>query len=132
MLERYLIPLAPYALLALTLIAGLVIFASLEREIGRLKVRLAHQPNDRSPGAGLQKQLDDLNARLSDSERRAAAAPPALPLGRTSFNSAKRHQAIRMLRHGHPAENIATFLSMPRKQVDLLLKIDRLDAGGAF
>ena len=127
MLERYIIPLAPYALLALTLVAGLLVCGSLEREIGRLKSRLAHQAKEVSLGAELQKQLDDLNARLSDSEQRAAATP-ALPLLRTSFNAAKRHQAVRMFRHGHLAENIATFLSVPRKQVELLQKIDRLSS----
>ena len=90
MLERYLIPLAPYVLLALATIAGLFIFASFEREIQRLKSRLRQKDREFAGQEKLQIRLDDFDARLHDAEQRAtlpvqpAAVKPSLNLDRKS------------------------------------------------
>jgi len=126
MLERYLVPLAPYALLALAAVAGLFIFISVEREIRRLKSRLEPLKNTELAGQHeLQIQLDDLSARLREAEERSSAPIQAQP-ATSGVNLNKRNQVIRMSRRGQPAANIAASLSMSRREVELLLKIHAL------
>jgi hypothetical protein len=126
MLERYLVPLAPYALLALAAVAGLFIFVSVEREIRRLKSRLEPLKNSELVGRHeLQMKLDDLSARLREAEERYSVPIQAQP-AKSGVNLNKRNQVIRMSRRGQPAANIAASLSMPRKEVELLLKIHGL------
>ncbi len=48
------------------------------------------------------------------------------PAGTNSFNPGLRIQAIRMIRAGEPAAEIATELRVPRNQVELLVKVQRL------
>jgi hypothetical protein len=124
MLERYLIPLAPLILVALVSIAGLLFFASLEKEIRRLKCLVREQhASDPVPISELNARLDDLGARVRDAEERAGILPPP-PMPRlNSLNLNKRTQAIRLARKGEPANHIAASLSIPRKEVELLLKV---------
>jgi hypothetical protein len=133
MLERYLVPLSPYALLALAAVVGLFILVSVEREIRRLKSRLRTESNRESASldAGrdeIQIKLDDFSVRLQEAEERYRAPVPAAP-AKPGLNMNKRNQAIRMSRRGQPADNIAASLSMPRREVELLLKIHGLSAG---
>ncbi len=126
MLERYLLSLGPYALQAAGLIACLLIFLSLKQEIQRLKLRLDRQQADEAASArDLKLRLEAMTLRLRDSEDRAgvlvAPEPP-----RSGLNLTKRSQVIRMSRRGERAENIAASLSLPRGEVDLLLKINAL------
>jgi hypothetical protein len=126
MLERYLIPLAPYALLALVLIACLFMFCSFDRDIRRLKSRARGKNHQKLVSQDeLQDRLHHLNLRLRDAEERASipAQPGAI---KPSLNLNRRNQVIRMSRRGQPASLIATSLSMPRKEVELLLKIHNL------
>jgi len=126
MLERYLLPLAPYLLLALVAAASLFLFASLEREIRRLKSRLRRQTGGELVSQDeFQIRLDDFNARLRETEERASIPAQAAPV-KPSLNLNKRTQALRMSRRGAPAPNIAASLNLPRKEVELLLKIQRL------
>jgi hypothetical protein len=132
MLERYLVPLSPYALLALAAVVGLFILVSVEREIRRLKARLGKENKSgrATADAGhdqLQIKLDDLSVRLREAEERYRAPAPA-PATKPGLNMNKRNQVIRMSRRGQPATNIAAALSMPRKEVELLLKIHGLSA----
>jgi hypothetical protein len=127
MLERYLVPLAPYALLAMAAVAGLFIFISVEREIRRLKSRLGRQKNGELVSQDeLQIKLDDLSARLREAEERYSAPMQAPAGAKSGLNLNKRNQVIRMSRRGQPAANIAASLCMPRKEVELLLKIHGL------
>lgn len=126
MLERYLLPLAPYLLLALVATASLFLFASLEREIRRLKSRLRRQTGGELVSLDeFHIKLDDLNARLREAEERASIPIQAVPI-KPSLNLNKRTQALRLSRRGAPAPNIAATLNLPRKEVELLLKIHRL------
>ena len=123
MLERYLIPIAPLALLALAAIACLILFASLEKEIRRLRRLVKGRPEpDQASSTELQLKLDDLNARVRDAEERSGILPPPAPR-LNSLNLNKRTQAIRLARKGEAANHIATSLSIPRKEVELLLKV---------
>ena len=131
MLEHYLIPLAPYLLVALAATALLFIFASLEREIRRLKLRLRTQTQgELSSQEEIQIRLNDLNARLRETEERANV-PSQSPLIKPSLNLNKRTQVVRMSRRGAPASNIAAALNLPRKEVELLLKIHQLTLNNA-
>jgi hypothetical protein len=126
MLERYIIPLAPYAFTAVGCIFGLFLIVSFEKEIHRLKSRLARsQSGDDCSARELKHEIEQLNYRLRDAEERAGitAAPP---IARASLNLNKRTQVLRMSRRGERAENIAASLSLPRREVELLLKIHGL------
>jgi hypothetical protein len=126
MLEPSLLSLGPYALQAVGSIATLFIFLTLKQEIRRLKLRLDRQQTDEITAArDLKLRLEEITLRLRDSEDRAGVlvAPHPPPSG---LNLTKRSQVIRMSRRGERAENIAASLSLPRGEVDLLLKINAL------
>ena len=126
MLERYFIPLAPYALVAAGCIFGLFFLLSFEIDVHRLKSRLARRhAGDNTSTRELKIQLQHLNERLRDAEERAGI-PLAPPLPKASLNLNKRTQALRMSRRGERVENIAASLSLPRREVELLLKIHGL------
>jgi hypothetical protein len=126
MLERYLLSLGPYVLQAAGSIACLFIFLTLKQEIRRLKSRLDRQQADQATSAGdLKLRFEAIILRLRDSEERAGVlVAPEAP--RSGLNLTKRSQVIRMSRRGERVENIAASLSLPRGEVDLLLKINAL------
>jgi hypothetical protein len=62
---------------------------------------------------------------VRDAEERAGI-PFAPPSAKASLNLNKRTQALRMSRRGERVENIAASLSLPRREVELLLKIHGL------
>src|ERR1700688_1232077 len=131
MLERYFIPLAPYALLVAGCIFGLFFLLSFEKEIRRLKSRLAgRQAGDTAYTRDLKVQLGELSERMRDAEERAGI-PIAPPSPKASLNLNKRTQVLRMSRRGERAENIAASLSLPRREVELLLKIHGLVVHGS-
>jgi DNA-binding NarL/FixJ family response regulator len=126
MLERYIIPLAPYALLAAGCIFALFFLLTFEKEIRSLKARLAgRQAGDNAFARDLKRQLSELAERLRDAEERAGI-PIAPPSPKPSLNLNKRTQVLRMSRRGERTENIAASLSLPRREVELLLKIHAL------
>lgn len=131
MLERYFIPLAPYALLAAGCIFGLFYLLSFEKEIQRLKSRLVRrQAGDNASTRDLKIQLQQLNERLRDAEERAGI-PIASQSPKASLNLNKRTHVLRMFRRGERAENIAASLGLPRREVELLLKIHGLVLNGS-
>ena len=94
-------------------------------------MRLDRQQADEATSArDLKLRLEAITLRLRDSEDRAgvlvAPEPP-----RSGLNLTKRSQVIRMSRRGERAENIAASLSLPRGEVDLLLKINALVVNSA-
>lgn len=130
MLQRYLIPLAPYALLALTAVVSLIAYLSYDREMRSLKSRLRGRNPALLSHAELQSRIEELTGRLRDAEDRASA--PAQPaVIKPSLNINRRNQVIRLSRRGQPPAHIAASLSMPRKEVELLLKIHNLTLDGA-
>jgi len=131
MIERYFIPLAPYMLLAAGCIFALFFLLSFDKEIRQLKSRLARrQAGDNASTCDLRAQVQQLNERLRDAEERAGiAVAPQSP--KASLNLNKRTQVLRMSRRGERAENIAAMLSLPRREVELLLKIHGLVLNGS-
>ncbi|HEX6894803.1 MAG TPA: hypothetical protein VF146_06000 [Bryobacteraceae bacterium] len=127
MLDRYVIPLTPYLLVTLLTAMGLLSFASLQREIARLKARLRTQSaSDLVAQQELRSKLDYLNARVRDAEERAQTPTQAIAI-RPSLNVNKRAQALRLLGRGTSPANIAASLQLPQNQVELLVKIRSLE-----
>lgn len=127
MLDRYVMPLAPFVLLALVCIAGLLIVSAQSKDIRKLKKLQKARPflPEPNPSPHLSEKLDELNARLCDAEERASMI--MAPAGfRSSLNLGKRSQVLRLSRRGEKSQRIAETLSMPRKEVELLLKIHGL------
>jgi len=128
MLKNYLLSLGPYALVAAGSIACLFVFLTLKQEIRRLKSRLDRQQAGEVAAAwNLKVRFEEITLRLRDSEERAGVLVAPEP-ARSGLNLTKRSQVIRMSRRGERAENIAASLSLPRGEVDLLLKINALAA----
>jgi len=59
-------------------------------------------------------------------EHEEAARPPAVPTNGQPLNLNKRGQVLRMRRRGENPETIAAALSIPRNEVDLLLKVHQM------
>src|SRR5260370_29635361 len=105
MLERYFIALAPYALVAAGCIFGLFFLLSFEKEIHRLKSRLARrQAGENTSSRDLQAQLQQLNHRLRDPHERAGI--PIVPQSpKASLNLNKRTQVLRLSRRHELSDN---------------------------
>src|ERR1700687_5055003 len=122
MLKNYLLSLGPYALVAAGSIACLFVFLTLKQEIRSLKSRLDRQQAGEVAAAwNLKVRFEEITLRLRDSEERAGVLVAPEP-ARSGLNLTKRSQVIRMSRRGERAENIAASLSLPRWEVDLLLR----------
>lgn len=61
-------------------------------------------------------------AAARDDAAHFAPSTPALPAG-LSMNLSKRTQALRMHRRGEPLDQIASVLGIPRREVELLVKV---------
>jgi len=59
-------------------------------------------------------------------EHEEAARPSAVPTNGQPLNLNKRGQVLRMRRRGENPETIAAALSIPRNEVDLLLKVHQM------
>jgi hypothetical protein len=71
--------------------------------------------------------LHAMQQRVDEAERRAdSLASPATPPSGLNVN--RRAQAIRMLRRGAHTEQVSAALSMPRQNVELLLRVNELSA----
>ena len=131
MLQRYILPLAPYLLIALNSILCLFFFLCLENEIRLLKRRTVRPGKVQDRAAqDLKAKLEELSLRVHDAEERMGMVVLP-PTPKASFNLNKRTQAIRMSRRGEPSENISAALCIPRKEVELLLKVHRLVLNGS-
>lgn len=73
--------------------------------------------------AMLRAEVDELKAGV---DSLPPFAPAAVPL---SINLNKRTQALKMMRLGERPEQIATSLRLPRAEIDLLAKVQKLLAG---
>jgi hypothetical protein len=115
-------PLTFYTLLAVGLVLSLYLFVTLKREIqaGRKRQATLEAALHRvSAGMG------EVTTKLAETEERAALlVAPAPP--RSGLNLSTRSQALRMWRRGDAPQQIAGALSIPEREVELLLKVQRL------
>lgn len=114
-----LMPLLPYILIAAGLFSSLALFLTLKREIRR------HVFRQRT-------RIEEMMARLDEAERPAqpVAEEPAAtfvpaPL-RAGLNLNKRVHAMRMLRRGEDIGHIAAALGVPRREVELLIRVQSI------
>ena len=126
MLERYLIPIAPYLLLTAGLAVCAYIFYSLNEEIRRLKSRLKERDTQLDTvSQNVLVQIDEMRAELREAEERTGQLVPPAP-SRSGLNLNTKTQVIRMFRHGADEGDIASKLCLPRNEVRLLLKVHRM------
>ncbi|HEX5430868.1 MAG TPA: hypothetical protein VFW83_02800 [Bryobacteraceae bacterium] len=104
--------LLPLVLAAIGLIGTAALFLSLKREM-LLQTR-RHR-------AQMQELFERMEALKPEPE-----APPAPVYPRSGFNYNKRVQALRLLRRGENAAHISTALGIPRCEVDLLIRVQRM------
>ncbi len=117
-----LMPLLPYLLIAAGLFSTLALFLALKREIGR---------HARRHKMGIEKMLVRLNeaeraprfAALEQSAPEPAIVPAPL---RAGLNLNKRVHAMRMLRRGEDVSHIAAALGVPRKEVELMIRVQSI------
>jgi hypothetical protein len=123
MLGRYLIPLAPFLLIGINSALCLFFFLCLAHEMRIMKLcwNRRHAAQESATGQ-LKREVAELGSRLLDAEERTGVLVPPPP-PKSGLNLNKRNQAIRMSRRGEQAEKIAASLSLPRREVELLLKV---------
>jgi hypothetical protein len=123
MLDRYLIPLAPFLLIGVNSVLCLFFFLCLEHEMRIMRLRWNRRETAQESDAGeLKVRVADLCTRINDAEERAGIlVPPMAP--KSGLNLNKRSQVIRMSRRGEQVEKIAASLNLPRREVELLLKV---------
>jgi hypothetical protein len=106
-----------YVLLALGLVASLALFFSLKHEI---------QANTRKH----RQKIEEMIARLDEAAKAAELAAPPMEVfvraPRPGFNLNQRAQALRLLRRGEEVAHVAAALGVPRREVELLVRVQRM------
>ncbi len=113
-------------LFALGLMAALALFLSLKGEVRR-QLR-----KDRA-------RMDALAKRMDDEAERPVSVPDATPEAepllqpvlqhvplRSGMNLSKRVQAVRLLRRGEDVSHVAAALGVTRREVELLIRVQKL------
>jgi hypothetical protein len=105
--------LLPYLMIAAGLLATLVLFISLKQEIRGLVRRQ-------------KARMEEMAGRLVEpapmEEERVEMVAPL----RAGLNLSKRVHALRMLRRGEDVSHVAAALGVPRKEVELLIRVQSM------
>ena len=111
----------PLALTAAVTIFSVCLFLSAKRDF---QVCDDRRRRDAESAAG---DIAALAKRVGELERDLASFPQtAAPALTSGMNMNKRAHALRLVRQGEGPEHIAAALSLPRKEVELLLKVNRI------
>jgi len=106
--------LLPYLLIAAGLLSTLALFLALKREIG---LQVSRQ----------KARIEGMLARLDEAEHRPEPADNFVPTPlRAGMNLNKRVHAMRMLRRGEDISHIAAALGVPRREVELLIRVQSI------
>ena len=119
-LDWILSPLALYTVVALALVGCASLFIVTKVELSQLR-RAADQSR-----MNLAKKIEEVESAMADIP---AAAPAPMLMVRPSINLTKRAQALRMRRRGESLESITAALSVPRNEIELLLKVHEMVDG---
>jgi hypothetical protein len=119
MSSETLLSLAPLLFTASALMLTLWLFFQLKTEIARLGISSRESETEKSLQL-FQARLDKFAARI---EERNALEPSPLHAG---LNLGKRTHVLRLSRRGDAPDHIAATLCLPRREVELLLKIHDL------
>jgi hypothetical protein len=121
-------PLTIYGTIAVAIMSCLYLVVSIRMEIAQAEHRQRAQNESlRNTLAAIQQELDDLRKSEHD---RAAVPVTSHDLSR-SLNVQKRAEAMRMYRRGSDAQTVASTLGLPRAEVALLQKVQRVLADQA-
>jgi hypothetical protein len=101
--------LVPYFLIAAGLSSTLALFIALKREIF-------------GNAARQKRRIEQMMTRLEEAARPVEQPAILAPL-RAGLNLNKRVHAMRMLRRGEEVSHIAAALGVPRKEVELLIRV---------
>jgi hypothetical protein len=124
--ETALISILPLLLLGAGAVAAAMLFFSLRRETAELRRRMATLESSANDAlVEFQSRLDELAERIRVAEDRPAMVPAP---SRPGVNPSNRAQALRMLRRGVDAETVASSLNLPRPDIELLIRVQRLSA----
>jgi hypothetical protein len=112
-----------YIFLAAGLALTVVLFVAVKTDLNSAENRARRRTEAlESVVVELQARLETMNAELNSRDAVASLPSPFT----SSLNLSKRAQAVRMSRRGESPEHIAAALSVPLKEVELLLKIHSL------
>jgi len=101
-----------YGLLTAGIVASLVLFLSVKREMQRQSAK--HRAH-----------VDELSQKLSEPPAVVEAAyVPVSP--RSGLNINRRVHALRMLRRNQDATHIAAALGVPKREVELLIRVQKM------
>jgi hypothetical protein len=122
-LEWILHPVMPYAEIAIGLALCVYLFVSVKRDLrageARLGKKLAALETD------WQAKMESLDERWNElSQISSVLVPPQPP--RSGLNLNKRSQALERHRRGETPPEIAAALAIPRNEVELLVKVQRI------
>ena len=119
-------PWVPFALFASGLLLCVRLYGLLKKDNRALRSQLEEKEAAWKENAeSIHAEIEALKNGLMEAEQRAGLlVAPKAP--RSGFNISKRSLALRMSRLGEKSENIATALSLPRREVDLLLKVQKI------
>ena len=122
-LEWILHPVMPYADIAIVLALCVYLFVSVKRDLrageARLGKKLAALETD------WQAKMESLDERWKElSQVSNLLVPPPPP--RSGLNLNKRSQALERHRRGETPPEIAAALAIPRNEVELLIKVQRI------
>lgn len=119
-------PLFAGSAIAVSIAVFLYLFVSLKIELWRLKKESQREVDAlRAAYEALHQRMSDMETTVREAEARAAVLIPP-PTSRSGMNMNKRLQAGRMSKRGERPEQIAAALGLPRNEVALLLKVQRL------
>lgn len=126
-------PVLYYAALSASMSACLYLFSSVKRDIavegGSLRRRIenldAAVGRNGAHAASLESPLGEWAGRTVALEEKVDLLQPTRRPGAAPVDANTRNQVIRMARLGQRPERISTELSLPRNEVDLMLKVHR-------
>lgn len=111
------------ASLAITLAICVYLFLSVKRDLHILEARYLRRGEDlRTKLNEVAEELKTVRQQMEMMEQRA---DPSAAVART-LGSGTRIQALRMIRQGQGPEHISAALGLPRNEVELLIKVQRL------
>ena len=120
-------PAAPYAVIALGMVLCLALFLSLKCDLracdGRWRKKLEALETECNT------KLESLDERCKElAQISNVLVPPAAP--RSGLNLNKRSLALQMFRRGESPQEISAALSIPRNEVELLVRVQRIVLSG--
>jgi len=122
-LDWLLNPAALYAAVATGAILCLYLFVSLKRDLSAVESRSMKKLQ--AMEAHWKAKMETLDERWKElSQISSLLVPPAPP--RSGLNLSKRSQALQMFRSGETPLDISAALSIPRNEVELLVKVQQV------